>query len=339
MFEKRWAAVPPQSFTVDGTISGAIKIAGNACHFFKVKQEVYLTATSLPNLDKIEIKKILDDMTIIVGPCHGNIHATIDISAYTVALGAAISANEQKRSSVPFEEFTRAVYEEEPTVANRTILVDECGDKYNEANPLPVKIPNVDITIGDLDVQLDGVYDVVDNPDPDNVGVIGHNRASTPTDPDQTNRITSVTYGEGGIVHALDVSIHNSNGSAIDNTNPLPVVTVPGPGASSKSIYNAVSSVANAIMTTILTYTIPSGATASILTVDVSGTNIAAYQVEVNATIVDKKYTYFSGALSEVFNFNGSVQLLAGDVVRVRVLHGRPNVGDFNARLAVSEQV
>jgi len=138
MFEKRWAAVPPQLFIADGTTNGEIQIVGSACHFFKVKQQVYLSATSLPNLDKIEIKKIVNGV-ITVGPCAGSIHATVDVSAYTTALGATITANEQKRSSVPFEEFTRAEYEEEPVVAKRVILVDECGNKYNESNPLPVE--------------------------------------------------------------------------------------------------------------------------------------------------------------------------------------------------------
>lgn len=335
MFEKRWAAVPPQLFTTNGSANGEIKVANTACHLFKVKQKVILSASTLPNLDNIEIKKILDDDTIIIGPCGSNIHSTTNISAYTVALGAAIFANEQMRSSVPLEEFTRAVYEEEPTVANRTILVDECGNRITDNNPLPVKIPAVEITIGDLDVQLDGIYDVIDNPDPDNVGVIAHNRNAIPTDLDQVNRVTSVTNGN---VHALDVSVHNSNGSAIDNINPLPVVTVPGPGASSKSFYNEVTSVATSVITTVLTYTVPALTTAVLNTIDVSGTNIAQFQVEVNTVVIDKKRTYFSGPFNEVFNFNGSVPLLAGDIVRVRVIHTRPFVGDFNARLTVSEQ-
>jgi len=339
MFEKRWAAVPPQLFTANGASNGEIKVANSACHLFKVKQKVILSAATLSNLDNIEIKKILDDDTIIVGPCGSNIHSTINVSAYTVALGAAIFANEQMRSSVPFEEFTRAVYEEEPTVANRTILVDECGDKITDQNPLPVKIPNVNVTIGDLDVQIDGIYDVIDNPDPDNVGVIGHNRAASPGDPDQTNRITSVTYGASGIVHALDVSIHNSDGSGIDTVNPLPVVTVLGPGASLKSFYNEVTSVATSVITTVITYTVPAVSYAKLNTIDVSGTNIAQFQVEINTVVIDKKRTYFSGPFNEVFNFDSSISLIAGDIVRVRVLHTRPFVGDFNARLTVSEQI
>lgn len=139
MFEKRWAAVPPQLFIADGAANGTVKVTAVACKLFKVKQKVIISAATLPNLDQIEIKKILDDNTIIIGPQSANIHTYTDLSAYTTALGAFIFANEQHRSSIPFEEVNRATYEEEPTVAERVILVDECGDKYNDTNRLPVE--------------------------------------------------------------------------------------------------------------------------------------------------------------------------------------------------------
>jgi hypothetical protein len=219
MIEKRWKAVPPQLFTADGTADGKILIASDACHLFKVKQQVILKSNTVPSHDILEIKRIMDG-AIYVGLKSENIDSRYNLSAYLVADSASIEAIEQKRSSVPFEEFTRAEYEEEPVVAKRVILVDECGDKYNDGNPLPVTIPDVSITVGDLDVQVDGVYDSVNNLDPDNVGLIGHTRAVTPGDPQQNNRLTSITNGD---VHALDVSVHNSDGTAVDNTNPLPV--------------------------------------------------------------------------------------------------------------------
>jgi hypothetical protein len=152
MFEKRWAAVPPQLFTIDGASNGTIKIAADACTLFKVKQKIIINAATLPILDQIEIKKILDDNTIVIGPQSANIHTYTDLSAYTVALGAFIYANEQHRALIPFEEVTRAVYEEEPTVAERVILVDECGNKYNENNRFPV---NADITVDTVEVDID----------------------------------------------------------------------------------------------------------------------------------------------------------------------------------------
>jgi len=135
MFEKRWAAVPPQLFTSNGTQGGVITVIDSS--IFKVKQEVNISANTLPNLN-LEIKQIPNDVTIIVGPKGGNINNFTDISAYTTALSAAISANEQKRALIPQEEVIRAVYEEEPTVAFRNVLVDKHGQKYDQLNPLPV---------------------------------------------------------------------------------------------------------------------------------------------------------------------------------------------------------
>jgi hypothetical protein len=135
MFEKRWAAVPPQLFTSNGTLGGVITVIDSS--LFKVKQQVNITANTIPNLN-LEIKSVPNDVTIIVGPIGANIFTYSDISVYTTALSSAISAIEQKRSSVPVEEINRAVYEEEPTVAIRNILVDKNGKKYDNNNPLPV---------------------------------------------------------------------------------------------------------------------------------------------------------------------------------------------------------
>lgn len=146
MFEKRWAAVSPQLFTSNGTPGGVITVIDSS--LFKVKQQVNITANTLPNLN-LEIKSVPNDVTIIVGPIGANIFTYSDVSAYTTALSGAISANEQKRSSVPVEEINRAVYEEEPTVALRNVLVDKHGKKIDSDNPLPTTATiSGDITIG-----------------------------------------------------------------------------------------------------------------------------------------------------------------------------------------------
>ena len=74
---------------------------------------------------------------MIVGPQTGNINSFTNLSAYTLALSAQVFANEQRRPTITADEFERATYEEEPTVAKRTILVDEFGNKITTANPLP----------------------------------------------------------------------------------------------------------------------------------------------------------------------------------------------------------
>jgi hypothetical protein len=70
-------------------------------------------------------------------------------------------------------------------------------------------------------INVNGIYDVTTNPVPDNIGIVGNTRSTSPVDSNQINRITSITDSD---VHALDVALHNSNGKAIDNNNPLPVI-------------------------------------------------------------------------------------------------------------------
>ncbi len=156
--ERRLAAVPSQLFTLDGTDRGILKItdAYLDCLPFKVKQKVIITATGEENLE-LEIKRIEQDgQTIHVGPRRetaaprkrstihvGTINTRTDISAYTVAKGAAISAEEQNKPLVPEEQIERATYETEPTVARRVFNVDQFGVGFKKTNPFPVTITGV----------------------------------------------------------------------------------------------------------------------------------------------------------------------------------------------------
>lgn len=164
MLEKRFVAVPNQYILADGTSDGIITVPDAS--LFKVKQEVYIGGNTLPNLNEIEVKRVLSSTQIAIGPKKGNIDSRTDLSAYTLAKNSFIASNEQKRPSVPLEEFSRAMYEEEPTVAQRTILVDKYGNKYDENNPLPV---NAIVEVGDVNVSLDGY----DKNFPDSINITG----------------------------------------------------------------------------------------------------------------------------------------------------------------------
>lgn len=191
MLEKRLKAVPPQLFTANGAADGLITLA-DACQF-KVKQQVFLFAATLPNLDQIEVKQVISDTQLYVGPKGGAITTRTNVSAYTVALGSAIAANEQLRPSIPFEELTRAVYEEEPTVATRVIMVDKCGDKYGPGNPLPIAFDGT-IAVGNVTIQDDDGDELGINSD----GSINVNVINSPDDPGLFivhNEISSVAAG------------------------------------------------------------------------------------------------------------------------------------------------
>jgi len=159
MLEKRFAAVPTQVFTANGGADGSVSIADTS--LFKVKQQVVITATGQTNL-ALEVKKVVSPTSMIVGPTTGNINAFTDISAYTTALSASVFANEQKRPQISADDFERAVYEEEPTVAKRMVLVDEQGNKINAANPLPT---SATVTVPPITVDTVGQGDPATNAD------------------------------------------------------------------------------------------------------------------------------------------------------------------------------
>lgn len=233
--EKRLAAVSPQSFTSDGTSDGLVTVTDAS--LFKVKQKVIINANTLPNISTIEVKRVVDATQLYVGPVSssvpgsGSIDSRTNISAYTVALGANIFADEQPRPAIPNESIVRANYEEEPTVAERSVLVDKLGNKIDNVvdshgiNRLAVDgqfHAEVDVQV---DVDIDGYYDPVTNPDPDNIGLIGHTRSNPTDQTDQTQRITAIRGSLDTTTVSQDVSLHDQDGNAYTPINPLPVST------------------------------------------------------------------------------------------------------------------
>lgn len=224
MLEKRFIAVPPQSFTSDGTANGVITIADNACALFKVKQRIILMASTLPNLE-LEIKEIDSEENIRVGPIPGKpginsgIDARSDISAYTIALGATISANIQKRPAIDNAEIVRATYQEEPAVALRSILVDECGDTINDDNPLPIAFDG-SISIGDVSIVEGGNTLDVNNDGSINVNIVSsassapglavsHQEISSVVSGVETTLYTFTTPTSGFKLYKVEVSGEN----------------------------------------------------------------------------------------------------------------------------------
>lgn len=176
-------------------------------------------------------------------------------------------------------------------------------------------------------------------PDTDQVGI---------GDPQSGNTLEIEADGSINVNVELDaadgdnIAIHDSGGNEL-NINPdgsINVnITTSNPGVV-RSIYNEVTSVSTATLTTVATYTAPIGVKSFLQKIEVSGTNIAEYRILINATIVDKKRSYFGGSLDSEFIFaltGTGLDLAVGDVVTVKVIHSRPTVGDFNARIQVIE--
>lgn len=100
------------------------------------------------------------------------------------------------------------------------------------------------------------------------------------------------------------------------------------------NIYDEVTGIANGIPTTILNYTLL--ANQKFVSVSVSGTNVAMYEVLIDSVIASKKYTYFGGSFSADFNM-GSLSLTTGQNIQIMVTHARPHVGDFNSNIILKE--
>lgn len=99
--------------------------------------------------------------------------------------------------------------------------------------------------------------------------------------------------------------------------------------------YNEVLSVASAVLTTITSFTATQ--TTKLKQVDVSGENIASYEVLVNGSVVAKKRTYFGAELNESFVFDKGIEFTVGQIVLVRVIHNRPSTANFNANIITIE--
>lgn len=149
MFEKDWLAVAPQLFTVDGSPKGLVQVADTAG--FKVKAQVVIQATALPNLT-VEVKRVLSKTQMYIGAVNKGINdRSVDLSAYTVAAGAFVYQDQQPRNTVSPADILQAVYDQEPGVRIRVGLVDDYGNSFNENNPLPVSV-NADIVVNDVEI-------------------------------------------------------------------------------------------------------------------------------------------------------------------------------------------
>ena len=115
------------------------------------------------------------------------------------------------------------------------------------------------------------------------------------------------------------------------SSDPLNVFVVSASGATPVLEYSSISSLASGALTTVLTYTVPLTKTLVLNKVEVSGCNVATYQVEISSVVKGVRRTYF-GQFNADFEFN-NFQVATGEIVRVRVIHSRTQAGDFDATL------
>jgi len=227
--EQKWPAVPPRLFTANGDAHGNIQIANTAG--FKVKQIVVVQGTALPPL-RLQIKRATRTRLVVgpIGPVAGKdaLQSTSDLSLYTVAAGSFIYAEEQTKNKIKPEDIIQAVYRQEPGTTIGVEIDDQYGNPIDSIvdkdgiNRLAVDgqfTADVDVQV---DVDVDGVYDPEINPDPDNIGLIGHVRNETQNETQQTQRITAKKGTTNTDTNSMDVAIHDHSGNEFTQANPLP---------------------------------------------------------------------------------------------------------------------
>lgn len=108
-------------------------------------------------------------------------------------------------------------------------------------------------------------------------------------------------------------------------------------GDPATNTFDEVTSVATSTLTTVVSYTVPAGLGFLLQLVEASGTNIAEYRVLLDTTLIAKRRTYFGGAVNTDFKFDGfnnkGIVVAAATVITLKVIHERPDTGDFSGRI------
>jgi hypothetical protein len=123
---------------------------------------------------------------------------------------------------------------------------------------------------------VDGLYNATTNTDPSQVGLVGHARAASPADTDQTKRLTAVTSGTST---SLDISLHDDQGVPYSYANPLAVYQTESPGLELQDYFESASAVAKNA-TDVHTYTVPVGKTLKLDQILCAASEVARFQIE-----------------------------------------------------------
>jgi hypothetical protein len=113
----------------------------------------------------------------------------------------------------------------------------------------------------------------------------------------------------------------------------LPGESVPVTLISDNTInsFGSISGLGSSSLTEVHSFTVPSGKNFYLKLVDVGGSNVAKYFIEVDSSTEALARTYW-GEFSKPVYFFGA-KLTEGTVLKVSVIHERPTSGDFEARI------
>lgn len=130
-----------------------------------------------------------------------------------------------------------------------------------------------------------------------------------------------------------NVAISDPNGNFLNVNTDGSINVVLGSGLVTASYYAEITGIVAGITTLVSSYTATAGNL--LQKVAYSGTNIAEYELRINGITQDKKRTYFGSSLDGTFDFNNGIVIPLGQTVQIYVIHNRPDIGDFNARIQI----
>lgn len=154
--QRVFPAIPATPLTADGNAQGVAPIGSTIP--FKVGQKVKFTSNTITTPVLAQIQQIPDKMNLIVGPIGGSLTNTLDISAFTFADNAVVSADEQQKPGISIAHILRYLFDDEPAVRMRTGLMDVEGNEFDESNPFSVKVLNdlIDKPHDDIEMTYNG---------------------------------------------------------------------------------------------------------------------------------------------------------------------------------------
>ena len=300
MTEKMWPflLIGPIIVNINGVITCS------STKGLRLKQIVTFDKAGVGPKD-FEIKRVISDTEFLVGDPSLRMGAISQPVEYNGGLAAI---NEQERNTIGEGYVIRNVYESDPILALRTIMVDEFGNHFNTQNPLPVQLSDGSINIETVNANLSVFLTHLDN-----FPVAG-------------DIFDSIRIGDG--VDLLEIE---PDGSI--NVNVLGNIA-----GNSKNFFNVITSVPIASQTTIITYTVPLATTADLFRIEVTGTNIATYSFYVNDILQGVRRTWFGGNISERFEFLPAMSYPSGTVITIKAEHNRPDPCQFEARIQLAER-
>lgn len=132
-----------------------------------------------------------------------------------------------------------------------------------------------------------------------------------------------------------NVGIADTDGDELEvNTDGSINVNVVSTGQVLKSYFHEVDNVATGVTTLVATYT--AAANVYLQKIELGGTNIAEFELTIDGVTQDKKRTSLYN-FENMFNFNNGLNISAGQIIRVYVVHTRPELGEFVARIQILE--